>query len=114
MDLLKNKPILANMKDDIAYPLHYAVGAKVVDNVRLLLQNQAQVNAADRFGNTALHLAVQYKQLDICRLLVEAGADASIQNEDRLTPVDIAIGERDNVMLDYLKTVTRYTDLFRR
>ncbi len=39
--------------------------------------------------NTPLHIATQYGNAEICKLLMEKGADPSIRNRNGLTPTDI-------------------------
>ena len=65
-------------------PLHAAVAAGDLDTCRQLLANQPDINApseqgeddsaAQGMGDTPLMLAAQGGYLDICRLLLEAGA----------------------------------------
>ena len=48
--------------------------------VKQLLNQGAQVDARNRFGNTALLLAVRAGHSDTAKTLLAAGADASINN----------------------------------
>merc|ERR1712224_1041442 len=48
------------------------------------------LHARDADGNTALHVAAIGGHLEICRLLVRAGACAKMKNRDFQTPVDLA------------------------
>lgn len=41
-------------------------------------------------GNTTLHIASELRHGDMIALLVEAGADRSIKNKQRQTPLDLA------------------------
>ena len=45
---------------------------------------------ADSIGNTAMHLAVLTKDLEMVMLLDSRGADASKANNDGVTPIDLA------------------------
>lgn len=59
--------------------------------VRLLLQEKAEVNAAQGDGMTALHWAIYRDDLDMARSLIAAGADTNALNRLRsLTPLLIA------------------------
>ena len=62
--------------------LHQAVLEQDADLVRCLLKELSsdEVNARDRKGNPALHLATHLQNEEIIRLLVEAGADISWKN----------------------------------
>ena len=48
------------------------------------------MHAADKTGNTALHLAAVRGKLECARLLVGAGADATKRNEDGETALELA------------------------
>ena len=60
--------------------------------VRLLLQysNQLDLNAGDANKNTALHMACEDGNLEIGRLLLEAGADRDALNKWEKTPDQMA------------------------
>jgi ankyrin repeat protein len=63
----------------------------------LLLDQGADVNATDQFGNTSLHLAVRYPEL--VRLLLERGARVGARNAFGDTPLHRAVGDRRVVEL---------------
>jgi len=46
-----------------------------------------EVNAIEEDGWSALHFASKEGSLDVCRTLLEAGADAHVKNCDDKTPV---------------------------
>ena len=50
--------------------------------MKILLKNGAFVDHQDAVGNTAMHLAVGLKNLQLIRLLDQYNADASIPNID--------------------------------
>ena len=60
--------------------------------VNLLLQysNQLDLNPQDQVKNTPLHLASEDGQVEIVKVLLEAGADRGLQNKWEKTPVEIA------------------------
>ena len=50
----------------------------------------ADVNAKDADGNTALHKAVTFNQMDVVERLVAEGADVNVRNEKGWTPLHLA------------------------
>ncbi len=54
--------------------LHFPAQYGLVDTVRWLLDNQLDVNAKDAKGRTALNLAIDHRQIEVCELLLERGA----------------------------------------
>jgi ankyrin repeat protein len=58
--------------------------------VRVLLEAGANVNAIGPDGDSALHRAVDTRNLDTLRVLTEAGADLDARNPDGLTALDWA------------------------
>ena len=65
--------------------LHDAVLANNFDDVLQLLQTPAlDVNARDSENSTALHFA---RDTSIARLLIEAGAEVNLQNDEGYTPL---------------------------
>ena len=78
---------------DRATPLHFAVLANKLENVKMLLRYGANVNHKDSLGNTAMHLAVANQNLRIVKALEEFGAQATIRNDDDVCAIDTAITE---------------------
>jgi uncharacterized protein len=58
--------------------------------VRTLIQQKANVNAAEADGTTALHWAVRADDQELVRLLLRAGADARKANRYGITPLQLA------------------------
>lgn len=68
----------------------YALAGKV-SAVTLLLEHGAEIDAQDPlYGKTALHNAASNGHLEIVELLVEQGADPTIENNDGQTPYELA------------------------
>lgn len=61
-----------------------------LDQVKLELQNGADVNHADHSGYTALHAAAENNHVEIVRLLLEHGADRLAKVETGETALDYA------------------------
>ena len=73
------------------------------DTVRLLLQQKVEVNAAQGDGATALHWAVYRDDLEMARMLVQAGADLRKKTRiDGMTPLFMAAMNGNAAMLDLL------------
>jgi ankyrin repeat protein len=66
--------------------------AQALATVKLLLAANAEVNAKDDRGNTALTGAVYRGWNDVVRLLIEHGADPYLANAEGKTPMDVARG----------------------
>jgi uncharacterized protein len=61
--------------------------------VKLLLDRNADINAADDRGRTALMIAAELDHVAIVELLVARGADRSITDKQGKTALDLATGE---------------------
>lgn len=70
--------------------LHRAAASGSQPLVRELVLAKAMVNATDRDGWTALHHALAEGHGDVAALLVQLGADASVQSASGETAVDVA------------------------
>ena len=80
--ILEKNPQGASDKDEGGFtPLHHATNLSNLDIVRLLLTNNADVNAKDSRGRTPLYLASWKKQKKIADLLLKNGADIFSRTE---------------------------------
>lgn len=73
-------------------PLILAVQEKTATKRRvdLLMAHGADVNAHDKDGDTALHLACEYGFVGIVKILLHHGGDKTIKNNKGLSPLNIA------------------------
>jgi tankyrase len=58
--------------------------------VVLLVKAGANVNSADLWKFTPLHEAASKGKYDICRILLQHGADSYKKNRDGQSPLDLA------------------------
>jgi hypothetical protein len=68
---------------------------------QLLINHKADLNAKDRFGNSALHVAAMYGRLSCVKLLVQNGADVNYQT-DGFTPLMYSACEGHLTIVHYL------------
>lgn len=68
--------------------LHYAV--RFPDIIEQLLKTKINIDAVDKTGNSALHLAVQNGNLDSVKYLINANVCLSTVNNARYTALDYA------------------------
>ncbi|XP_074029329.1 uncharacterized protein isoform X1 [Leptinotarsa decemlineata] len=84
-------------------PLLLAVEAGNQSMCRELLSAQTaeQLKAQSANGDTALHLAVRRKDIDMVRILVDYGTSVDIRNGEGQTPLHVAAAEGDEVLVKY-------------
>ncbi len=71
-------------------PLHYAATGGHLPILSLLLENHAYIDAESPNGSTPLMMAAMYGTPQAVKLLVEAGADPLLKNQQGLTAIDFA------------------------
>ncbi|WP_296444296.1 ankyrin repeat domain-containing protein [Rhodoferax sp. UBA5149] len=71
-------------------PLHYAATHGHLAVMALLLDKHAYIDAASPNGTTPLMMAAQYGTPSAVKLLLEAGADPMLKNEQGLSAIDFA------------------------
>lgn len=72
-----------------------------------LLKLGADLHLRDNSENTALHFAVDGKNLESVRVLLEAGAEINAKNEDGLTPLGYAVLRLSNIGLEPMVPVAQ-------
>jgi ankyrin repeat protein len=67
---------------------------------KLMEEHNLDINCIDfNTGNTALHAAVQYSQIQMIEYLISKGADCNIKNRRGQTPLHLSIENRFVVLL---------------
>jgi ankyrin repeat protein len=98
--------LLANSAGHVAAPgdtrLADAVMRSDREAVRLLLQEKADVNAAQVDGMTALHWAARQNDLETFQALLKAGAKPEVATRYGVTPIHIASLNGNAAMIDVL------------
>lgn len=73
-------------------PLHCAVRKSQIKNIKLLLNNGADINHKDNCGYTPLHEAIsQSASFDTVKYLLKRDADSNTRHHNDRTPLDSAI-----------------------
>ncbi|XP_023613697.1 ankyrin repeat and protein kinase domain-containing protein 1 [Myotis lucifugus] len=77
-------------------PLHFLVAQGSVEQVRLLLAHEVDVDCQTACGYTPLLIATQDQQPELCALLLDHGADANLADEDGWTPLHFTAQNGDD------------------
>lgn len=73
--------------------LHFAADRGHAEIARMLLACGAKVNTQDDWGETPLHAAIAAEQQELVTMLVEAGTDTSLKNNEGKSCADLMIEE---------------------
>lgn len=88
-------------------PIHYAVFHMDYNIVELLINNKVDVNSMSEFGESPLHIAVDtvptQESVEILKLLLDAGADPSVRDDNGNRPIDIAVIYGNKEAIELLK-----------
>ena len=102
------RPVFAAGRADVADAVMHGDQAAL----RRLVQQKADVNAAQVDGATALHWAVYRDDVAAARLLLNAGASVDVQNREGITPLYMAAAYGHPAMIEmFLKAGANATQL---
>ena len=107
---LKDNPQSVNINTIIGYatPLQCAIKGNNIKIVRLLLDNNADVNIKSEF-DTPLHLAVRYGNIEIIRLLIASkGVNVNIKNYIGETPLHTVLSSDFPQKLEIVKLLVSH------
>jgi hypothetical protein len=99
----RDSQALANVRDRTNgnRPLHIAAQNGHLELVRFLVGAGADVNARNKGGQTAMHMATSYDLDQVVKVLNDAGADGSIENNDGFEARWGLSGEKDPTSTNY-------------
>lgn len=98
---------LRNARGDL--PVHEAAASGRIELVEWLLQQKPNhINSSSNDGRTILHIAAGGDKIDMCKMLIEMGADvnAVYRNNKNVvkTPLDCAIQKGFRTTAKYIQT----------
>ena len=84
-------------------PLHYAASKGHTAMMRLLIDNDAYIDAESPNGTTPLMMAAYYASHMAVKLMLEEGADPNLQNQDGQTALDVALSKDKKLSAQYIR-----------
>jgi uncharacterized protein len=84
-------------------PLHYAASKGHTAMMRLLIENDAYVDADSPNGTTPLMMAAYYASPNAVKLMLEEGADPLLKNQDGQTALDMALVKDKKLSAQYIR-----------
>ena len=69
----------------------------------ILILKGSDINARDKQGETPMHDAAQYDNMDIIELLISKKAKINIEGSDGRAPIHLAIANGNIDIMDLLK-----------
>jgi ankyrin repeat protein len=83
--------------------LHYAASKGHIAMMRLLIDNDAYIDAESPNGTTPLMMAAYYASPSAVKLMLEEGADPTLKNQDGMTALDLAIAKDKTLSAQYIR-----------
>lgn len=80
-------------------PFYRAIVTRNIQQVKLLLASGTNPNTVFDDGNTALHLAANYKDEELVDLLISYNASLNIKNKEKATPLHMMCAYGSKAML---------------
>ena len=84
-------------------PLHYAASKGHTAMMRLLIENDAYIDAESPNGTTPLMMAAYYASPNAVKLMLEEGADPLLKNQDGQTALDMALVKDKKLSAQYIR-----------
>lgn len=84
-------------------PLHYAASKGHTGMMRLLIENDAYIDAESPNGTTPLMMAAYYASPNAVKLMLEEGADPLLKNQDGQTALDMALVKDKKLSAQYIR-----------
>ena len=84
-------------------PLHYAASKGYTGMMRLLIENDAYIDAESPNGTTPLMMAAYYASPNAVKLMLEEGADPLLKNQDGQTALDMALVKDKKLSVQYIR-----------
>jgi ankyrin repeat protein len=84
-------------------PLHYAASKGHTAMMRLLIENDAYIDAESPNGTTPLMMAAYYASPNAVKLLLEEGADPLLRNQGGQTALDMALVKDKKLSAQYIR-----------
>ncbi len=69
--------------------------------VQFLIVNKANINEPDRFNESPLHNAIRNEEIFIAKMLLDAGANVELKNDNELTPIDLARSSKTQALFGF-------------
>ena len=72
-------------------PINIAATRGLINEVKVLLDNGADINNRGEHGYTPLHNAVEQSNIATVKFLLEKGADLEVKNDNMITASELAL-----------------------